>query len=166
MLVKNQLYGDVSEKPMMGMIYPFSIGTLTFIKTIEMLVESLGHCTWMIHSSGSFLLFWWGWLGWVASSSHLINKLNKAILKRSKFRYLNPWQALKTSLNRILAIGELRTWLCLNGRNRRYGYQKRMFEYASESWLNFFQKLYLDPSKSHPSCGLKTWPNNCNPIFP
>jgi hypothetical protein len=45
MLVKNPLYGDVSEKPMMGMIYPFSIGTLTFVKTIEMLVESLGHCT-------------------------------------------------------------------------------------------------------------------------
>jgi hypothetical protein len=45
MLVKTPLYGDVSEKPMMEMIYPFSIGTLTFVKTIEMLVESLGHCT-------------------------------------------------------------------------------------------------------------------------
>jgi hypothetical protein len=39
MLVKSSLYGDVSEKPMMGMIYPFSVGTLTFIRTIETLVE-------------------------------------------------------------------------------------------------------------------------------
>jgi hypothetical protein len=57
MLVKSPLYGDVSEKPMMGMIYPFSAGTLTFVKTIEMFVDSLGHRIRMIHSSGSFLLF-------------------------------------------------------------------------------------------------------------
>jgi hypothetical protein len=29
MLVKSPLYGDVSEKPMMGMFDPFSAGTLT-----------------------------------------------------------------------------------------------------------------------------------------
>jgi hypothetical protein len=29
----------------MGMIYPFSTGTLTFIKMIEMFAESLGHRT-------------------------------------------------------------------------------------------------------------------------
>jgi hypothetical protein len=34
-----------------------------------------------------------------------------------------PWQALKTSLSRISATGELCTWLHLNGRNRYYGYQ-------------------------------------------
>jgi hypothetical protein len=41
--VKSPLYGDVSEKPMMGMIYSFSIGTLTFVRTIEMLVEIFCH---------------------------------------------------------------------------------------------------------------------------
>jgi hypothetical protein len=34
MLVKSTLYEDVSEKPMMGMSYPFSAGTLSFIRTI------------------------------------------------------------------------------------------------------------------------------------
>jgi hypothetical protein len=53
--VKSLLYGDVSEKLMMGMIYSFSAGTLTFVRTIEMFVESLWHRTRMIHSSGSFL---------------------------------------------------------------------------------------------------------------
>jgi zinc transporter ZupT len=43
MLVKSPLYGDVSEKPMMGMIYPFSAGTLTFGRTIEMFVEIFCH---------------------------------------------------------------------------------------------------------------------------
>jgi zinc transporter ZupT len=43
MLVKIPLYGDVSEKPMMGMIYPFSAGTLTFVRTIEMFVEIFYH---------------------------------------------------------------------------------------------------------------------------
>jgi hypothetical protein len=44
MLVKRPLYGDVSEKPMMGMSYPFSAGTLTFVRTIETFVEILYHC--------------------------------------------------------------------------------------------------------------------------
>jgi hypothetical protein len=39
MLVKSTLYGDVSEKPMMGMSYPFSAGTLTFVRMIEVFVE-------------------------------------------------------------------------------------------------------------------------------
>jgi hypothetical protein len=39
MLVKSPLYGDVGEKPMMGMIYPFSASTLTFVRTIETFVE-------------------------------------------------------------------------------------------------------------------------------
>jgi hypothetical protein len=43
MLVKSSLYGDVSEKPMMGMIYPFSAGTLTFVRTIEMFVKIFYH---------------------------------------------------------------------------------------------------------------------------
>jgi hypothetical protein len=41
--VKSPLYGDVSEKPMMGMIYPFSAGTLTFVKTIETFVKIFCH---------------------------------------------------------------------------------------------------------------------------
>jgi hypothetical protein len=31
--------GNVSEKPMMGMFYPFSAGTLTCIKSIAMMCE-------------------------------------------------------------------------------------------------------------------------------
>jgi hypothetical protein len=58
LLVKSPLYGDVSEKPMMGMIYPFSAGTPTFVRTIETFVESICHRTRMIHSSRSFLFFW------------------------------------------------------------------------------------------------------------
>jgi hypothetical protein len=42
--VKSPLYGDVSEKLMMVVIYPFFTGTLTFIKTIETLVEIFCHC--------------------------------------------------------------------------------------------------------------------------
>jgi hypothetical protein len=56
--VKSPLYRDVSEKPMMGMIYPFSAGTLTFVKTIEIFIESLGHRTQMSRSSRSFIFFW------------------------------------------------------------------------------------------------------------
>jgi hypothetical protein len=41
--VKSPLYGDVSEKPMMRIIYPFSVGRLTFVRTIEMFVEILYH---------------------------------------------------------------------------------------------------------------------------
>jgi hypothetical protein len=43
MLVKSPLYGDVSEKLMMGMIYPFFIGTLTFVRTIETFVKIFCH---------------------------------------------------------------------------------------------------------------------------
>jgi hypothetical protein len=43
MLVKNPLYWNVSEKPMMGMIYPFSAGTLTFVRTIETFVKIFCH---------------------------------------------------------------------------------------------------------------------------
>jgi hypothetical protein len=46
--VKSPLYGDVSEKPMMGMIYPFSTGTLTLVRTIETFAE--------IFATVSFLL--------------------------------------------------------------------------------------------------------------
>jgi hypothetical protein len=37
--VKITLYGDVSEKPMMGMIYLFSAGTLTCVKSIVTMCE-------------------------------------------------------------------------------------------------------------------------------
>jgi hypothetical protein len=43
MLVKSRLYLDVSEKSMMRMIYPFSAGTLTFVRTIETFVEIFCH---------------------------------------------------------------------------------------------------------------------------
>jgi hypothetical protein len=41
--VKSPLYADVSEKPMMGMIYPFSAGTVTFVRTIETFVRIFCH---------------------------------------------------------------------------------------------------------------------------
>jgi hypothetical protein len=44
MLVKSPLYGDVSEKPMMVMIYLFPAGTQTFVKTIKTFVEIICHC--------------------------------------------------------------------------------------------------------------------------
>jgi hypothetical protein len=37
--VKSSLYGDVSEKPMMGMLYPFSAGTLTRVKSIVLMCQ-------------------------------------------------------------------------------------------------------------------------------
>jgi hypothetical protein len=43
MLVKSPLYEDVNEKVMMGMIYPFYAGTLTFVRTIETFVEIFCH---------------------------------------------------------------------------------------------------------------------------
>jgi hypothetical protein len=43
MLVKSPLYGDVSEKPMMGMFDLFSVGTLTFVRTIKTFVEIFCH---------------------------------------------------------------------------------------------------------------------------
>jgi hypothetical protein len=58
MLAKNSLYGDGSEKPMIVMCYPFSAGTLNFVRMIEMFVEFFCHRTQMIHSSGSFRFFW------------------------------------------------------------------------------------------------------------
>jgi hypothetical protein len=39
MLVKSSLYGDVSEEPMMEMFYPFSVGTLTCVKSIATMYE-------------------------------------------------------------------------------------------------------------------------------
>ncbi len=59
MLVKSPLYGDVSEKPMMGMIYPSSAGTLTRVKTLETCVES-AFATVYVQSAiaGCFPLFW------------------------------------------------------------------------------------------------------------
>jgi hypothetical protein len=63
--------GNVSEKSMMGMkwvrkyhwsmrdlFYPSFAGTLTFVTMIETFVESLRNRTRMIHTNGSFLLFW------------------------------------------------------------------------------------------------------------
>jgi hypothetical protein len=41
--VKNPSYGDASEKPMIGMIYLFSAGTPTFIRTIETSIEIFCH---------------------------------------------------------------------------------------------------------------------------
>jgi hypothetical protein len=42
---------------MMGMFYPFSAGTPTFVRTIETFVEFFCHHTRMIRSSRSFLFF-------------------------------------------------------------------------------------------------------------
>jgi hypothetical protein len=38
--MKSPLYGDVSEKLMMGMLDLFSVGTLTFVRMIETFVET------------------------------------------------------------------------------------------------------------------------------
>jgi hypothetical protein len=38
--MKSPLYGDVSENPMMGMLDPFSAGTLTFVRMIQTFVEN------------------------------------------------------------------------------------------------------------------------------
>jgi hypothetical protein len=43
MLVRSPLYGDASEKLMMGIIYPFSVGTLTFVRMIETFIEIFDH---------------------------------------------------------------------------------------------------------------------------
>jgi hypothetical protein len=48
MLVKILLYGDVSEKPMVGMSYLFSTGILTFVRTIEMFVEIFCHRSFLL----------------------------------------------------------------------------------------------------------------------
>jgi hypothetical protein len=37
--LKILLYGDVSEKPMMAMLYPFSAGTLKCVKSIATMCE-------------------------------------------------------------------------------------------------------------------------------
>jgi hypothetical protein len=41
--VKSPLYGDVSEKHMMGVSYLFFACTLTFVRTIEIFVEIFCH---------------------------------------------------------------------------------------------------------------------------
>jgi hypothetical protein len=46
--VKIPLYGNVSEKPMMGMSYPFSAGTLTFVRMIEMFAEIICHVSFLL----------------------------------------------------------------------------------------------------------------------
>jgi hypothetical protein len=42
--VKSPLYVDVIEKPIIGMIYMFSTGTLTFAIMIETFVEIFCYC--------------------------------------------------------------------------------------------------------------------------
>jgi hypothetical protein len=66
MLVKSSLYGVVSEKLMIGMLYPFSAGTLTCVKSIVTMCEcacATVHRIRMICISGSFLFFWQGRVG-------------------------------------------------------------------------------------------------------
>jgi hypothetical protein len=48
MLVKSLLYGDVSEKHMMGMIDPFSARTLTFVRMVEIFVEIFYHSSFLL----------------------------------------------------------------------------------------------------------------------
>jgi hypothetical protein len=59
MLVKSSFYGDVIEKPMMGMLYPFPACTLTRVKSIVTMCECrLCHHVLMIHVSRLFLFIW------------------------------------------------------------------------------------------------------------
>jgi hypothetical protein len=46
--VKSPLYGDVSEKPMMGMSYPFSAGTLTSVRMIKRLSRSFATIAFLL----------------------------------------------------------------------------------------------------------------------
>jgi hypothetical protein len=48
MLVKSPLYGDVGENPTMGMIYPFSAATLTFVRMIETFVKIFCHSFFLL----------------------------------------------------------------------------------------------------------------------
>jgi hypothetical protein len=85
--VKNSLHGDVSEKPMMRMIYPFSVGTLTCVKLIVMMCE----CTCATVSEQftvAYCFFSFGEDDY-DELHHLIHKFNKVILKRSKFHCLD-----------------------------------------------------------------------------
>jgi hypothetical protein len=57
--LKSPLDWDVSEKLMMGMLDLFSAGTLTFVRMIEIFVESdFATILRTIRNSGSFLFFW------------------------------------------------------------------------------------------------------------
>jgi hypothetical protein len=46
--VKSPLYRDVSEMPMVGMSYPFSAGTLTFVRTIKRLSRSFATISFLL----------------------------------------------------------------------------------------------------------------------
>jgi hypothetical protein len=53
----------------------FSAGILICAKTLVMVLRAFCHCVRMICNSGSFLLFWWGWLGRVCITlTHLIQE--------------------------------------------------------------------------------------------
>ncbi len=83
MLVKSPLYGDVSEKPMMGMIYLFSAGTLTPLESQKYLLRA--HLPLYPNDSQQQIIPFGGRrLGRVASSSHLINKLNEVTKEYKK----------------------------------------------------------------------------------
>jgi hypothetical protein len=57
--LKIPFYGAVSEKPMMGMFDPSSAGPLTFIRMIEMFVESaLATVSERFAIADRFFLFW------------------------------------------------------------------------------------------------------------
>jgi hypothetical protein len=57
--LKSPLYGDISEKSMMGMIDPSSAGTLTFVRTIETFIESeLVTVSEQFTIAGHFFFFW------------------------------------------------------------------------------------------------------------
>jgi hypothetical protein len=69
---------------MMWMFDLFSVGTLTFVRTIETFVESLGHRFRMIYNCGSFLFLL---VRMYMSCVHIIklpNRLNNmSMLKKS-----------------------------------------------------------------------------------
>jgi hypothetical protein len=57
--LKRLLYGDVSEKPMMEMFYPFSAGTLACVKSIATICEcACATVSERFALAGLFIFFW------------------------------------------------------------------------------------------------------------
>jgi hypothetical protein len=57
--LKSPLYGDVSEKPMMKMLDPFSAGTLTSVRTIQTFVENILATVFKQSTVADCFFFFW-----------------------------------------------------------------------------------------------------------
>jgi hypothetical protein len=105
LLVKSPVGGCYWKAHYMGMLVK-SPWWGWFIHFLQVHRLSLERWKCLSRSFVTVSFFWRGRLGWVASSSHLYHKLNKASLKE-KFHCPNPRQALKTSLSTISMTGRI-----------------------------------------------------------